>query len=151
MRARFTWHLRPPFDRMFDHSHWWKGRSDIDPVAVIYELARRHSLVRETRMRFQNRSWQGAELRPPLTGKAKETMYRQILKDLDGGWGGFDFLCRVGLLSWPQLSEKAQDGWKFSCGKMKGVDCRSPSQQCCRIPRQALRFDRSGQPCSAER
>jgi hypothetical protein len=45
-RGPYTWHLRPPFkDGGFDRSQWWKGKADIDPVAALYEIARRHPSV----------------------------------------------------------------------------------------------------------
>ena len=55
MRARYTWHLRPPAKGEFDHSHWWKGKPGAagpgaaGPVEALYELARRHPLVGELR------------------------------------------------------------------------------------------------------
>jgi hypothetical protein len=37
-RARYTWHLRPPFDKTFDASHWWDGQErKVEPVAALYE------------------------------------------------------------------------------------------------------------------
>jgi len=41
-RAKYTWHLH--HDK-FDRTHWWKGKSNIKPVAALYELARRHPSV----------------------------------------------------------------------------------------------------------
>jgi len=38
-RAPYTWHFRPPFDKEFDRTHWWKKLPDskIGQVAALYE------------------------------------------------------------------------------------------------------------------
>jgi hypothetical protein len=82
MRARYTWHLRPPFDQEFNRSHWWKGDSKIHPVAALYELARRHPRVGELRRTLRHSGWYGQELREPLVGTAKQKMASLAYDDL---------------------------------------------------------------------
>ena len=103
-RARYTWHLRPPFNDGFDHTHWWKGQSETEPGA-LYELARRHWLICAYR--------QGA-LNLPKTVKIHPII----------------FLGLHGLQSWPKLGLPLQEIWGMVAGNIKGVDCRDDSRKC---------------------
>jgi len=129
LRERYTWHLRPPFKDEFDASHWWERQSDIKDAA-LYELARRHPLVGQTRLRFRDAIWHGAELRPPLTGKALDRMVSQAFKDLGHEHGALHCLCLIGLKSWPELTPDNQEFWIATAGKMKGLDCRADVEKC---------------------
>lgn len=46
---RFLWHLRPPYDRDFDHQHWWplpgKKPDEVPIFAAAWEVLRRHPKV----------------------------------------------------------------------------------------------------------
>lgn len=105
-RARYTWHLRPPFDKEFDRKHWWDGLLDdeIKPVAALYELARRHPSVGEALLK--------KELQP------------------DCDYPAVACLRRVGLKSWPKLEASEMESWEDCAGKIKGLDCRSELEQC---------------------
>jgi hypothetical protein len=135
LRSRYAWHLQPAFEREFDRSHWWKELSDseIKPVAALYELARRHPLVGEMRLKFRHASWYGQELRAPLNGAAKKSMASLAFDDLGHLPRAIHCLCLIGLQSWPKLDWRTQDYWEMSAGKMKGVDCRDDIERCSSI------------------
>ena len=127
LRTRYTWHLRPPFNDEFDHSHWWKGLTDseIDPVAALYELARRHLLVDEKRLKMRHASWHGDELRSkPLVGAAHQKMWREIERDFRREPIPILYFCILGLKAWPALNLSQQTNWEGGAGRLKGVDCR---------------------------
>jgi hypothetical protein len=132
MRARYTWHLRPPFDQEFDRSHWWKNEPQIDPApaAALYELARRHPRVGELRSRLRHASWHGQELRASLVGAAKERMASHSFDDLGQEAAAIHCLCLIGLKSWPTLEGRWQEYWEDSAGSIKGIDCRHEVQKC---------------------
>jgi len=138
MRARYTWHLRPPFNDEFDHSQWWKGQSEIEPAAALYELARRHPRVGKLRLKFRGASWYGKELRAPLTGAAKRRMASKIVDDLGQEPKPIQCLCLIGLKSWPKLDWRDQDFWICSAGNMKGLDSRHEIERCDSITLSAL-------------
>jgi len=48
--------LDSPFNQEFDRTQWWKDETDINPVAALYELARRHPLVGDLRKKFRSTS-----------------------------------------------------------------------------------------------
>jgi hypothetical protein len=132
MRARYTWHLRPPFDQEFDRSHWWKNEPQIDPApaAALYELARRHPRVGELRSRLHHAGWYGQELRAPLVGAAKERMASHAFDDLGQEPEALHCLCLIGLKTWPTLGWRYQEYWMASAGNIKGVDCRDDLERC---------------------
>lgn len=131
MRERYTWHLRPPFKDEFDLSHWWNNEQQIKPVAALYELARRHPLVGEPRLRVRDTSWYKAQTCDrPLSGP----VLRQALVDLKQKSEALRCLCLIGSKPWPLLSEKDQRLWSSAARKMKGVDCRSVRESCYRLP-----------------
>ncbi len=138
VRARYTWHLRPPFVQEFDRSHWWKGDSEIQPVAALYELARRHPRVGELRRTFRHSGWYGQELRERLVGTAKERMASLAYDDLGREPAAIHCLCLIGLRTWPQLDARYQEYWMMSAGNLKGVDCRDDLERCYSITERAL-------------
>lgn len=146
MRACYTWHLRPPFDQEFDHSHWWKNEPRIDPApaAALYELARRHPRVGELRSRLHHASWYGQELRAPLVGAAKDSIVSRAFDDLGQEPAAMHCLCLIGLKTWPTLDCRDQASWKMSAGNMKGVDCRDDLERCYSITLNALDDVHSG-------
>lgn len=119
-RQRYTWHLRPPFARRFDCSHWWKGLPDskIEPVAALYELARRHPIIPEI---------------PAAAALIKATAAQELLDPLRSFYERRPSLRSTRLLamtSWPKLEKFQQDDWKSSIGKMKGLDLRQMNSLC---------------------
>ena len=134
-RARYAWHLRPPFKNEFDRKHWWEKKSDseIEPIAALYELARRHPRVGQLRLQFLNAGWYGQELRAPLSGNAEKAMVSQACDDLGRKSEAIHCLCLIGLKSWPTLGDRSQDFWASSAGKMKGLDCRDDILKCSSI------------------
>jgi hypothetical protein len=129
IRERYTWYLQPPFNDEFDRSHWWENKTQIDPVAALYELARRHPLVGEARSKFRHAKWYGQELRAPLVGAAEKRILNQAIKDLGKEPKAVECLCKIGLKSWPKLDWSSQEFWGMSAGKMKGLDCRDDLEQ----------------------
>jgi hypothetical protein len=103
IRRRYTWHLRAPFKNQFDSSHWWKGQSKIEPVAALYELARRHPLVSEALLQGTGMYEGEAELFPPPP---------------------LDWLWRIGRQSWPKVNKYDQTIWMLSSHGLKGLDFR---------------------------
>jgi len=108
IRVRYTWHLRPPLGKTFDHSHWWEGHPQPEPVAALYELARRHPVVGD--------------------------MHRGVLGQSGGesaaGAVTVDCLGSIGLKIWPKLTPDERELWLDEAGNMKGVDCRDEVEQC---------------------
>jgi|SRR5665213_7919 len=138
LRTRYTWHLRPPFNDEFDHSHWWEHETQIDPVAALYELARRHPRVGQLWLKFKSASWYGHELPPhPLGGAVEKKILNQSIKDLGKEPHAIMCLCQIGLKSWPTLGWSNQEYWEMSAEKMKGLDCRDDSMRCNSITQQA--------------
>lgn len=137
MRARYTWYLRPPFNDEFDRTHWWEKEARIDPVAALYELARRHPRVGKLRLKFKRASWYGQELRCPLVGAAEKRLVNQAFDDLGKEPAAIHCLCLIGLKPWLTLGWNYQDFWLESAGKIKGLDCRGDITQCHSINIQA--------------
>jgi hypothetical protein len=137
MRARYTWHLRPPFNYEFDHSHWWEGQNKIEPTAALYELARRHPRLGQLWLKFKRASWYGQELRCPLVGAAEKKMVSQACDDLGKEPAAIHCLCLIGLKSWPRLDGGNREFWLDSAGKIKGLDCRADTMRCQNINMQA--------------
>jgi hypothetical protein len=103
-RENYHWHLRPPFDGKFDRSHWWKKtQTDVEPIAALYELARRHPLV-------------GLRRTQPL--ELKKTSPAIIC------------LGDISLKSWPELTAGQKAEWKLCADNLKGVDCRTDEEKC---------------------
>jgi hypothetical protein len=97
--------LDPKFDE-FDKFHWWEDPSDVDPIAALYEIARRHPLVGAYQI--------GA------VWKLSKSFFNNPIR----------FLCGHGLKSWPKLSSIEQKCWQKVAGNLKGVDCRDDSEKC---------------------
>lgn len=114
LRELYTWHLRPPFDKEFDCSHWWTGLPDskIEPIAALYELVRRH----------------------PIVGWAQELPDKSIF----GLRTPIAWALIVGLKPWPRLSALKQHGWRLCAGNLKGLDFRDASERCFSIERDVL-------------
>ena len=123
-RAPYTWHLNPPFAQEFDRQHWWKGLQETDPVAALYELARRHPRIGELRTRFRHASWYGLELRA-LSGLGRSRMLSFAGEYLKQEPEVISCLCQIGLKSWPMLGEDEIKFWRRSAGNIKGVECRT--------------------------
>lgn len=132
LRDQYTWQLQPPFSTLFDGQPWWlaRGRTPVDPVAALYELARRLPRVGELRRKYVGASWHGQELRPRLDGGAKRRLADAAFADLGRQPAAIHCLCLIGLRSWPELDLKYQEYWEMSAGKLKGVDCRDHLGQC---------------------
>lgn len=116
IRRRYSWHLRPPFNDTFDHSHWWKGEDlqKIEPFAALYELARRHPLAK-------------AEPKQVYLPNVKNTAaLPAVLEPVLS----LSFIRRHGIKSWLKLNPLERNQWKASVKKMKGVDSRPQSELC---------------------
>ena len=141
IRRRYTWHLRPPFKAKFDRAHWWNGQKEIEPAAALYELARRHPLVREKWLKAiavikSNRRAFPVPLGVPFFGGGK---FSNII--LDEHWFSNNtqsgsvphslyWTCLFGLKSWAQLDYTDRSNWKFCVGQLKGLDFRDEELQC---------------------
>jgi hypothetical protein len=104
-REPYKWHLLPPFTIKFDRCQWWIGKTDktIEPIAAIYELARRHPSV-------------GLRMTQPwkIKNPAPAILY----------------LGDIGLKSWLKLTPYQKDGWQSFAGNMKGLDFRNEFEKC---------------------
>ena len=123
-RRRFTWHLHVP---EFDRRHWWNETGQpANPVAALYELARRHPLVAETLLR--GLSLPGSE--PPTWAETRlEELFPQppSLRFLSWNW----------MKPWTQLAEGKRAEWKLCIGKLKGFDFRQEGPLCRNLTRLA--------------
>ena len=142
VRARYTWHMRLPFKDHFDRSHWWegKGRSEIEPRAALYELARRHPLIRDQwvrRIAAIRRNRRALAIGPghPFYGKGRFS--RIILEDhwFQTGDGecsapSLSCTCLFGLKSWAMLDWTTRRNWETTVGHLKGLDFRWEELQC---------------------
>jgi hypothetical protein len=139
-RAVYTWHLRPPFEQEFDHSHWWQGKpnSEIDPIASLYELARRHPLIGKMRHKFRHAKWYGQEWSEPRERADQERLASLAYDDLGQEPQAIHCLCLLGLKSWPKLHWQYQEYWKDSAGNLKGLECRNEVMVCISISSLAL-------------
>lgn len=111
-REMYSWHLN---DNEFDRTQWWQNLPDakIDPIAALYELARRHPLIGAGRMGlldWRKRPW------------------------LDPIW----YLSVYGLKSWPKLDWRVRACWPKVAGNLKGVDCRDANIQCTSLETEVL-------------
>ena len=116
LRERYTWHLRPPFKDQFDRTHWWKKDKAMGPPATLYELARRHPIIGETRLKME--------------GQPESKLLDEP--------ASIHCLYRIGMRSWPSLTLDEQEYWIMSAGKMKGLDCRDDLEKCNSITRGAF-------------
>lgn len=133
IRRRYTWHLRQPFKTKFERSHWWKGQDEIEPAAALYELARRHPLVRETWLKnfaSATRNRRGHAKWLPgmwLNWTAKVVQHPTGETSLPPS---LYWTCLFGLKTWAQLDYRERLHWKFCVGSLKGLDFRDEELQC---------------------
>lgn len=121
-RRRYTWHLRASFRDKFDGSHWWKVRPNSDPLAALYELARRHPLVAEQQLIVAPPPWGRPPVPlPPICEPHPSLQWTRWLR----------------LKSWPKLTNSERGKWKSSLGKLKGFDLRAKESLCRNITRLA--------------
>lgn len=140
LRARYTWHLHPPFDKEFDRTHWWKGRSKVEPVASLYELARRHPLVGKgllkrmpspaVRATMYASVWGHDPTCPPVVfeGRLNELIREAVAKLHEPP--SLYWTCLVGLKSWAKLDYVERKNWQSNVGNLKGLDFRCKELQC---------------------
>jgi hypothetical protein len=140
IRAEYTWYLRPPFKGDFDRTHWWKGTTAdaLQPIAALYELARRHPRIGQLRSKLLDAGWHGQELRDSPAGAATRRMESKAFEDLGREPNAVHCLCLIGLKSWPTLGWRNQEYWEMSAGILKGIDCRHPVEQCSSVTSSAL-------------
>ena len=117
IRRRYTWHLRPPFDAEFDRSHWWEGHARIEPIAALYELARRHPLVAEETPIY-------------ATLPGSESPFLPVIPPGLGPRPSLLWTRRLGMRSWPKLTASERTEWKSNLGKLKGFDFRLKESLC---------------------
>jgi hypothetical protein len=134
-RRKYTWHLRPPFKDKFDHSHWWTGKpqSEIEPEAALYELARRHPLVREKWLRnfaAATHSRRGVAIWiPSMSMDWTEKIIRPPYNDFSCPQSLY-WTCLTGLQSWAKLTYTERGNWRCSVGILKGLDFRWEELKC---------------------
>jgi len=134
VRRRYTWYFRPPFNKQFDRSHWWEGQSEIEPAAALYELARRHPLVRETWIK--NFAAINHSRRDVAVWKMLSENWTQKIGQFPSGVArphSLFWTCRFGLKSWAQLESIDRKNWQSSVGFLKGLDFRHEDLRCCSI------------------
>ena len=143
LRRRYTWHLRLPYRKHFDSSHWWKGRSEseIEPAAALYELARRHPLVRDQWLTaVANLKAKHRELfvlpGHPFFGEAKLsrllTNPHWFSENTKSGTVpcALYWTCLFGFKSWAKLDYTERKNWQGAVGYLKGLDFRSKELRC---------------------
>lgn len=135
VRRRYTWYFRPLFNSKFERTHWWAGDNnqvDITPSAALYELVRRHPMVRETWVRnffAAARSRRGVAVSHP---DIQERWTDKIVRfaDFASSPPSLSWTCLVGLKSWSTLDSTERQNWEFSVGYLKGLDLRWEELQC---------------------
>jgi len=125
LRAPYTWHLRPPFTKEFDAKNWW-GESIGEPIAALYELARRHPRVGEARRRVHGADWYKKSCESHLSGPLLE----QALRDLEGEPESIRWLCLIGTRSWPTLRKGDKEVWASVAYGLKALDTRRERESC---------------------
>jgi len=140
LRKRYTWYLRPPFKSKFDSEQWWKGQSQIEPAAALYELVRRHPDVGKSRRKVPDAEFYGQYIaRPTLVPSEYESRrFLSAKAGLNGLPEALACLCCIGMNSWPKLTRRAQQYWRCKAGSIKGVDCRDDSSKCVCIYEEAM-------------
>jgi hypothetical protein len=144
-RRKYTWYFRSPFKAQFDRSHWWKKSPNNEPCAALYELARRHPLVRETwlknfaantRSRWNIAIWlhkQGLPGTARLPAGCEELTKKITLPPIGSQlplMNSLGWTCFYGLKSWANLTLAQRESWKRSVGKIKGLDFRWDIDTC---------------------
>jgi len=148
-RQTYTWHLRPPFDKEFDCSHWWKGMPDskTGQVAALYELARRHPLIGEglfkrmpspaARAAMYTKVWGHDPTCPPAVVEARlNDLIREAVAGLHEPSSVY-WTCLVGVKSWAKLGYTERKNWESNAGNLKGLDLRDEDLQCYSINQMA--------------
>ncbi len=133
MRRRYTWYLRTPFRSQFDCLRWWEGQSAIEPAAALYELARRHPLVRESWLRNfadATRRRRGVAIWLPSISQRWVDKIIQFRSDNLAAPHSLYWTCLTGLKSWVHLSYTERRNWECSVGLLKGLDFRWGELQC---------------------
>lgn len=113
---RYTWYLQPAFNDRFQRCHWWKPETEVEPVAALYELARRH----------------------PSVGELMSILERNPKFDFSGAPSSLVCLARVGLKTWTNLDGRNQEFWEQSAGRLKGLECRYELERCDSVTLSAL-------------
>ena len=138
VRKLYTWHLRQPFKTKFDCSQWWKGQKEIESAAALYELARRHPLVRETWLKnlaAANHGRRGMDkLYLPKLSWTEKVIQHQPDHTLPHS---LYWTCLFGLKSWTQLEYSERRHWVSNAGCLKGLDLRCETSQCQSITERA--------------
>jgi hypothetical protein len=135
MRRPYTGHLRTPFKAKFDRWHWWKDetlKSDVSPSAALYELARRHPLVREAWLRNFAAATHGRRGVAVWIPTIREKWDNKIIRaePTVSLPPALYWTCLLGLRSWAKLDSTEQSNWKASAGSLKGLDLRDEELQC---------------------
>lgn len=118
LRELYTWHLGPRNEGLFyhpnfDREHWWNSADVVDPLAALYELARRHP----------------------------DVLVAHIVPELLCLGPGFHLLYWLrdfGLKPWPKLRELDQRAWKYFASTMKGLDFRDDRVRCFSLEDEAV-------------
>ncbi|MGH7866388.1 MAG: hypothetical protein ACREP9_01880, partial [Candidatus Dormibacteraceae bacterium] len=126
--ARYSWYLRPPFDKSFERLHWW-GREKAEPVASLYELARRHPIIPEilrtdTWAAVWPRARSNKHLSPPFV---LEWVIGRIAAAINEPQS-LTCLRLFGLRSWEKLSEAERGCWRQAAHGMKAIDSQPDSE-----------------------
>lgn len=134
LRRRFNWYLRTPFSKAFDRRHWWATEETIEPEAALYEVIRRHPVVREiwiksfrAHMRHKYRDlihcW-NPQVEKFWVAKMKQVPSQLKVSNI------LSRVCSTGTKSWAQLDLTERQNFEISVGKTKGIDNRAPEQKC---------------------
>lgn len=144
-RRKYAWYRRGPFQQIFDASHWWASETEVQPAAALYELARRHPLVRKHWLRTiaaikKERRALGIRSGHPVHSRRPQTAvdrmrtdpywFSSVKHDLPSWlWS----TCQIGLMSWEGLDYTSRENWKHSVGNLKGLDWRSDESKCRKV------------------
>jgi hypothetical protein len=150
IRARYQWHLLPPFDKWFDRSHWWEEPGvKREPAAALFELARRHPNVGKTLLAWVKSTTPEPPLPPAGFKVGRFNGLGLTYKSTNDTGEPLYWTCRYALKSWPKLEWTDRKLWENSIRGLKGLYLCGEMDLCCSVDELAMwkiRFRRDTLP-----
>ncbi|HWD92511.1 MAG TPA: hypothetical protein VG938_09185 [Verrucomicrobiae bacterium] len=103
----------------------------VDPVAALYELARRHPEVGKLHHKCPHAEILSEHICRPRFSQSDydDEMLLRAHRYLSGAPPALAFLSSVGMSSWPNLTERARNKWRSHVRGMRGVESRGECEK----------------------